>query len=314
MRFWKQLAAVFLFASGLAGQAQPAPAKSAFAKATFEEYVRHLFVWGPQIQVKIGDPKPSELPGFVEVTAYASAGKAQTEQRFYVSKDGRKIVQGAVYDISRNPFQKQIDRIKTDSLPVLGDPNAPVVIVEISDFQCPFCKEEAKMLRENVTKTYPTQVRLHFKDLPLEAIHPWAKQAAVAGRCFLKQKPDLFWQYHDWIFENQAQITPENIKAKLLEFARGASADVLQLNRCLDSPETAAEVDRSIAEALQLGVNSTPTLLVNGRMLSGRLSWPQLKGIIDFELEYQKKIAANTGCEVDAAAGCEVKLPTPFAN
>src|SRR5436305_14615075 len=81
------------------GAAAP-PARSAFDKAVLEDYVRHLFVWGPQITVKIADPKPSQtLPGFREISVVASAGQASQETTFYVSADGRRIIQGSVYDV-----------------------------------------------------------------------------------------------------------------------------------------------------------------------------------------------------------------------
>ena len=82
------------------------------------------------------------------------------------------------------------------------------MIVEFSDFQCPYCKEEAKMLRQNLIQTYPKQVRLYFKDFPLENMHPWAKAAAIAGRCVFQQKTDAFWEYHDWIFAHQDGSPP----------------------------------------------------------------------------------------------------------
>src|SRR4051812_8934372 len=82
--------------------ATAAPAKSALDKAVLEDYVRHLFVWGPQITVKVGDPKPSQsLPGFREVSVVASAGQASQEAMFYISPDGRKIIQGNVYDVTK---------------------------------------------------------------------------------------------------------------------------------------------------------------------------------------------------------------------
>ena len=75
--------------------------KSALNKDAIEEYVRHLYVWGPQIQVKVGDPLPSEIPGFQQVVVVASAGGASQEELFYVSKDGRKIIRGVIYDVGK---------------------------------------------------------------------------------------------------------------------------------------------------------------------------------------------------------------------
>src|SRR4051794_30362955 len=86
--------------------AQPAAdKKSAFDKATLEAYVRHLFVWGPQIKVEISDAKPAALPGMMEVNVRASAGNATQDELFYISKDGQKILRGTVFDVKDNPFK-----------------------------------------------------------------------------------------------------------------------------------------------------------------------------------------------------------------
>src|SRR6266403_3510941 len=202
-------------ASVLTFVAQPADIKkSALDKPTLEAYVRHLFVWGPQIKVAIKDPKPAPIPGMLEVSVEASAGEARQTEIFYVSKDGQKIIRGAIFDVAQNPFKPDLDKLKTDLQPSFGTPGAPVVLVLFSDFQCPFCKDEAKMLRGNILSAYPKQVRVYFKDLPLEQIHPWAKAAAMAGRCVFKQNPSAFWDYHDWIYEHQGEITKENFREK----------------------------------------------------------------------------------------------------
>lgn len=285
----------------------PAAKKSALNRAALEAYVRHLFVWGPQIQVTVDEPKPSQLPGFLEVGVHATAGNARQDEKFYVSQDGQKIVRGQVFDVNLNPFKPELDKLKTEFQPSFGTPGAPVVLVIFSDFQCPYCREEAKMLRENVVATYPKQVRVYFKDLPLEQIHNWAKPAALAGRCVFRQNAGMFWRYHDWVFEAQDKLTAENFRDKVMEFANQNDLDSLQLRQCLDTKATLAEVEKSVAEARELRVMSTPTLFVNGRRIPARIGWPELKQVIDFEIDYQKT-AKNAGED----CGCEVKLPTPL--
>jgi protein-disulfide isomerase len=280
--------------------------KTALDKSTLEAYVRHLFVIAPQIKVDIENPKPSALPGFLDVTVKLSAGNQTQEVLLYVSKDGQKIVQGTVFDVAQNPFKSDLDKLNTKLQPSLGTPGAPVVLVEFSDFECPFCKEEAKMLRDNLLSAYPKQVRLYTKDFPLEQIHPWAKAAAIAGRCVFRQNPAAYWDYFDWIYASQDQIKPENLKDKVLEWAKGKQIDALQLNRCMETKATEAEVDKNIAEARALGVNQIPMLFVNGRRLAGRLDWASLRNIIDNEIEYQKT-AKNAGED----CGCEINLTMP---
>lgn len=291
---------------GCLGAAPAENAKSALDKATLEAYIRHLFLWGPQIQVTISDPKPSELPGLLAVRVRAAAGGASQEQDFYVSKDGRKIVRAVIYDVTKNPFHQEIAKLKTDGQPALGAPGAPVVLVVFSDFQCGFCAQEGQMLRQNLLKAYPEQVRLYFKDFPLDQIHPWARTAAIAGRCVYRESEEAFWAYHDWVFANQSQLTPENFKSKFLEFAKtSGKLDSFKLGNCLESRLTEAEVNRSVEEGRELQINSTPTLFVNGRRISAQIPWENLKQVIDFELDYQKT-AHNAGEEC-----CAVKLPTP---
>jgi protein-disulfide isomerase len=163
------------------------------------------------------------------------------------------------------------------------------------------------MLRQNLLAAYPKQVRLYFKDFPLDSIHPWARPAAIAGRCVFRQNPSSFWSYFDWIYAHQADITAPNLKDKVMEWAKGdKDIDVLQLGRCIDTKATEAEVDKNVAEGHALDINATPTLFVNGRRIPQSIDWTNLRGIVDFEIEYQKT-AKNAGED----CGCELKLDTP---
>jgi hypothetical protein len=208
------------------------PGKSFYNKAELEPYLRHLYVWGPQIKVEISDPKPAaNLPGFDEIKVRASAGQASQEESFYVSKDGQRILKASVFDVQQNPFKPDLDKIKTDFQPSFGTPGAPVVIAVFTDFECPFCKLEAKMLRDNLLSAFPTQVRVYFKDFPLQTIHHWAKMASITGRCVFRQKPAAFWEYHDWIYEHQSEINAQNFKSKVMEFAKTKEKEIDALPR-----------------------------------------------------------------------------------
>ena len=283
-------------------------AAPAIDKVAIEAYVRHLFAeWPAAAKIDVGDPKPSEVPGLREVIVTGSLQGQSVQQKLLFTPDGQRFILGTVYDLKQNPFRAEMAKLTTDSLPSLGTPGAPVLIVEFTDFQCPYCREEAKTLRANLIAAYPKEVRLYLKDYPLVQMHPWAKSAAIAGRCIFQQSPAAFWQYHDWIFEQQPQITPENLTGKVMEFSQGKQIDGLQLKRCIDTRATEAEVDRSIKEAQNLQVDATPTLFINGRRIATNLAWAQLKPLIDNEIAYQKtaKNAGDQPC-------CEVKplLPT----
>ncbi|MDQ2945911.1 MAG: DsbA family protein [Acidobacteriota bacterium] len=300
MRF---LLMAVLCAGPIAAQVKAA---SAFDKPTLEAYVRHLLAMTPDVQVKVDDPKPGPTAGMKQVDVHLSLGGRTQDETFYVTNDGKHIVRGYVYDVAKNPFEADLAKLKTDLAPSFGPAGAPVSVVIFSDFQCPNCREEAKVIRDNVTAKFPTQVRVYFKDSPLEAIHPWAKPAAIAGRCVFRQTPAAFWKYHDWIYEHQAEITPETLKDKVLEWAKTGDVDALQLGRCMDTKATEAEVDKSLAEAKSLHLDSTPTTFINGRRLIGNYPWPNLEQIINGELKYQQN-AQNAGEKC-----CEVSLPSPL--
>ncbi|MEO8596598.1 MAG: DsbA family protein [Candidatus Solibacter sp.] len=281
--------------------------KSAFDKPTLEAYVRHLYLLQPQLTVTVGDPKPSDLPGFKEVRLRIAQGAQSQELTLYVSNDGKKIVQGSAYDVTTNPFKKDIDKLKTQFQPALGTAGAPVAIVAFSDMQCPHCKGEAEMLRQNLIQNFPTQVRFYFKDFPLEGLHPWAKAAAMTGRCVFQQNNDAFWSYHDYVFAHQESLTPENLKDQILGWAKDAKGvDSIKLGACIDSKSTQAEVEKEMDEGRALEISGTPTLFINGRRISQTIEWPSLKAIIETEIEYQKT-AHNAGDD----CGCELKLDVP---
>jgi protein-disulfide isomerase len=297
---------VCLFGALLLGAAD-APQKSAFDKPTLEAYVRHLYLLQPQLTVTISDPKPSTLPGFKEVRLRIAQGLQFQEVSLYVSNDGKKIVQGSFYDIAANPFKAELDKLKTQFQPALGTAGAPVAIVAFSDLQCPVCKGEAQMLRQNLIQNYPTQVRLYFKDFPIESLHPWAKPAAMAGRCVFQQNPDAFWEFHDWDFAHQDAITPANLRDQVLGWAKDAKGvDAIKLGACMANKATQAEVEKEMEEGRALDVSGTPTLFINGRRIPQTIEWANLKTIIDTEIEYQKT-AKNAGDD----CGCEVKLDIP---
>lgn len=293
-----------LVSLSMAAPAAETTAKTALDKPSFEAYIRQVELLPANLPIRVGDSKPSIFEGFLEVPVEIVTPNGDVPVRYFVSKDGKLIVKGSVFDISKNPFQPELNKLKTDLQPSFGTPGAPVVLVVFSDFQCPNCKDEAKILRENLTKTFPDKVRVYFKDFPLALMHPWAKPAAEAGRCVFRQKPAAFWDYHDWIYEHQAEITADNLKTKVIGWADTKSLDSAQLTQCIDSKATESEVNREISEGKSLMVSGTPTIFINGRPLTGSLPWTTLEEIIKRELGYQQT-AANAGEKC-----CEVTIPS----
>jgi len=173
--------------------------------------------------------------------------------------------------------------LNLDRQPSFGPANAPVTIVEFGDFECPSCRAEAPLMRQLIPELFPNKVRIVFKDYPLESIHPWARAASIAARCVYRQDPPAFWKFYDWDYENQDDITVENLKSKVLAWAAGNGIRSAPLESCIDSKATNAEVDRNIAEGKAAGVRGTPTLFVNG-LKSPSIQLPALQQMIEKEL------------------------------
>lgn len=296
-----RIAPFLLIAAGAFAQTPAPAAKSAFDKATLEAYLRNVELFLPQVTAKIDDAKPSkDLPGFFDVWVHWSANGATKEELVYVSKDGSHFIRGDSYDVSKDPFQSNLDKLKTANQPSLGPEKAPVTMVIFSDFQCPVCKEEAGILRENLQKTFPDKVRVYFKDFPLDSIHNWARSAAIAGRCVYKQNPAKFWTYFDWAYDNQQNMGADNFSSKFQAFATEQGLDGMQIGRCVDNKATDAEVSREVDEGHSLMVSATPTIFLNGRKLEGALPWSTIEQLVNLEVDHQAKAkeAADKCCEV----------------
>jgi protein-disulfide isomerase len=231
-----------------------------------EVYLRNLYAFGPDVQVTVGPPKETNIPGLVETTIDVKIGDNPQTVKFYVSKDGKYLLRGELSDLTRDPLADNLAKLQTKDSPSLGDPNAPITIVEFSDFECPVCRALHDGLRELLPK-YP-QARLVFKDFPLEQ-HPWARTAAIAGQCAYKQDPKAFWKLYDLIYDNQDIISAENAYSKLTDYASQIALNVDTFKSCLASPEAAAAIEASRANGLALEVSSTPTVFFNGRRTIG---------------------------------------------
>jgi len=160
--------------------------------------------------------------------------------------------------------------------PVRGVASAPVTIIEFSDYQCPFCARVNPAL-EQVRKTYGDKVKIVFKDFPLPN-HPQAPKAAEAAHCAGEQ--GKYWEMHDHLFANQRALNVPELK----QHAATLGLDAAKFNQCLDSGKHAGLVAAGTAQGERMGVNSTPTLYINGRPLIGAQPFEAFKQIIDEEL------------------------------
>ena len=161
--------------------------------------------------------------------------------------------------------------------PTVGSASAPVTIVEFSDFQCPFCLRVEPTIKQ-VRQAYGDKVRVVWKDFPLTQIHAQAFKSAEAAHCAGEQ--GKFWEYHDRLFANQQALQPDDLK----KYAADLSLDTAKFNACLDESKFGDRVREGVAQGSRLGVNSTPTIYINGRLLSGAQPFEVFTAVIDEEL------------------------------
>lgn len=173
------------------------------------------------------------------------------------------------------------NNISPDDDVILGDPNAPVTLIEFGDYQCPFCKrmfdETEKQLREEYVKT--GKLKMVYRDFPLDSLHPHARRAAEAAECARDQ--NKYWAYHDSLFNKQSQIPTMDFAALAGELGLNAT----QFNQCLENGKYADEVENDYQDGLSYGVTGTPSNFINGRPLPGALPYATFKAAIEEALQ-----------------------------
>ncbi len=253
-----------------AKQATPLPAPTAPSptQKNIEAYLRHLYAFGPDVVLVVGTPRESPVEGLLETTINLTIGENKQTVKFYISRDGKYLFRGDLSDMTKDPLAESRAQIQMKDAPSLGEAKAAVTLVEYSDFECPVCRNLHDVLR-GMLPNYAGKVRLIFKDFPLEQLHPWARTAAIAGRCAYQQDPQAFWKMYDFIYDNQEIISAANAWTKMMDYAGQSGLDADAFKTCMAGPEAGAAVNASRANGEQLDVNSTPTVFVNGRRLVG---------------------------------------------
>ncbi len=170
----------------------------------------------------------------------------------------------------------RVNPVISDASPSRGGAEASVVLIEYTDFQCPYCVRVQETL-ETLHNRYGDSLKMVFKNLPLQ-MHQQARFAAEAALCAEDQ--DGFWPMHDWLFANSKNIVRETVVAQ----AKAQGLDVDALNACLDAGTHAPQVEEELAEANSFGITGTPAFLVNGRVLTGAQPLENFIKVIDEEL------------------------------
>jgi protein-disulfide isomerase len=239
-----------------------------------------------EYQVAVGPRMPSDMTGFdtVQVT-FSLPGRPPQTIPFLLSKDGKTLARISRWDISKDPGEL----VPSDDRPVRGNPGAKVVIVNYDDLECPYCAKMHAQLFPETLDHYNGLVKIVYRDLPLEELHPWAVHAAVNANCLAAQSSTAYWGYVDYLHTHGQDVTgPDRDLAKanamLDKLARTqgetSKLDAAKLNACITKQDQTA-VRAEIKQADAMGIQQTPMLYVNGEALEGALPTKTLWTMID---------------------------------
>ncbi|HET9836718.1 MAG TPA: thioredoxin domain-containing protein [Candidatus Angelobacter sp.] len=248
--------------------------------------IRSRYNVPPQITMTLSALKQGKMPGYDDLTVTFTGGTHTTNHEFLVSRDRKTLAHLETIDISQDLMSK----IDTKGRPVRGNPNAKVTIVNYDDFQCPFCSRMHSELFEKVFKDYTDKVRVIYKDYPLVEIHPWAMHAAIAGNCLGEQNNQAYWDFADYVHANQRVVAGKsraeaftNLDNAAKDQAQKHKLDQDKLQACVQKQDESA-VRASMAEGDKLGVDSTPTLFINGERFTGVIPEQELRAVLDRSL------------------------------
>jgi protein-disulfide isomerase len=258
-------------------------AKAKAAEKSPEEFVR------AEVVDKVADPSDAEvhalydrvkasgrqLPPFEQVKSEVFQAVKQQKSQELLRSYYERLRAEAKVEVLLPPYQAPKVEVAAEG-PSKGPANAPVTIVEFSDFQCPYCSRAEGVVTQ-VLDLYKDKVRLVYRDYPLP-FHENAVKAAEAAHCAGDQ--GKYWEMHGKLFANQAALDPKALKAH----ARDLKLDGSKFDKCLDSGEKAKLVEASKKAGEEAGVNGTPAFFVNGRMISGAQPLESFKAVIDPEL------------------------------
>ncbi len=248
-----------------------------------------------EITSKLKEPTPQEIDEFWEANKgrFKESKEVMSDRiKAYLGQQNRvRITQAFVESLKKTyPVISNLKpiryRIETKGHPARGPLNAPVTIVEFSDFQCTYCKEMAATL-DRLLKEFGNKVRIIYRQYPNENNHPLAMKAAEASLCANEQ--GKFWEMHDLLFEDINDLATDDLKAKAEKIGLPKDA----FHSCLEANRYKARIKKDYIEATRSGVSGTPALFINGRLFSGAWPYEELVSIIKEELTYKPAPASK---------------------
>jgi protein-disulfide isomerase len=191
---------------------------------------------------------------------------------------------------SGQPTPVPLVQASADDDPSWGPADAPVTIIEFSDYQCPYCVRFWSETLPQIREEYEGKVRFVYRDFPLTSIHEWAQKAAEAAEC--ADDEDMFWEYHDLIFANQSGLSEQlsnagldGVQTTLEGYASDLGLDAAAFTDCLDSGKYTSEVEKDMQDGRSYGVSGTPAFFINGQSVSGAQPFANFQAVIDAALE-----------------------------
>jgi protein-disulfide isomerase len=267
------------------GQESTPAAGNAEMNRHIEVLVRSQFNVPQDYAVAIGGRKSSQIPGYDTLPITFMRGTYSKTTNFLLSTDGQTLARLETFDLAKDPAFN----IDTTGRPIRGNPAAKVTIVNFDDLECPYCAKMHQSLFPSTFDHYKDKVRFIYKDFPLAEIHPWAIHAAVDANCLAAQSNDVYWTYVDYLHAHGQEVTGEDrdtnkSNAALDRIARQEATlgklDSTRLDACL-SKQDEAQVRASMKDGDKLGIDSTPSLFVEGERIVGWLPEDQLWMVID---------------------------------
>ena len=262
--------------------AKPAPLTPEVTHRITTE-IRSRYNVPPQVTISVAEPKASTMEGYDQVVVSFTGGTNTTHHDFLISTDRKTLAHLEMIDISQDLMSK----IDVKGRPVKGNPDAKVTVINFDDFQCPFCSRLHSTLFADVFKDYADKIKVIYKDYPLIEIHPWAMRAAIDGNCLGEQNSPAYWDFADYIHANQKQMAGksrtdafQNIDNLAKEQAQKHQLDADKIQACMQKQDETG-VRASMAEGDKLGVDSTPTLFINGERFTGAVAEQELRSALD---------------------------------
>ena len=229
------------------------------------------FVLGLSVGYLFWGRSPGTSTTTAGTTSGAVSGNEQGDSADAASQAQSQTTGDSYQDIVRY-------EVPVDDDPIIGPEDAPITIIEFSDFECPYCRQWFAQVYIRLRETYPDQIRFVYRDFPLTSIHPNAFSAAEAANCAGDQ--GAYWDYHDQLF-NQALGLGKNAYQ---QYAEQLDLDLETFTACLDTRKYEEEIQADFDFAAQLGVRSTPTFFINGIALVGAQPFETFQQVIEKEL------------------------------